>query len=69
MYKWGPTNRTNTFPIPMTQQSRSGGSPAERAEALLTRSRSRFLQALREAAEEVIHHPDWLDAFTGAAGE
>jgi hypothetical protein len=53
----------------MTQQSRSGGSPAERAEALLTRSRSRFLQALREAAEEVIHHPDWLDAFTGAAGE
>lgn len=53
----------------MTQQSRSGGSPAERAEALLTRSRSRFLQALREAAEEVIHHPDWLEAFTGAAGE
>ena len=53
----------------MTQQSRSGGSPAERAEALLTRCRGRFLKALREAAEEVIHHPDWLDALTRAAGE
>lgn len=53
----------------MTQQSRSGGSPAERADTLLIRCRGRFLQALREAAEEVIHHPDWLDALTRAAGE
>ena len=49
----------------MSKSSRSRATPAG---SLLTRSREGFLRALREGASEVIHHPDWLDALTQAAG-
>ena len=47
---------------------KSSPSRAAPAGSLLTRSREGFLRALREGASEVIHHPDWLDALTQAAG-
>ena len=52
----------------MSPSSLSFGEPTKCAEQLLARSREAFLQALRVAAGEVIHHPSVLATLGRAAG-